>query len=103
MPVTFDKLFEAADGFIRAGKRAKARQLFEGALKRKIPPAERVRLASLARRLELPHIGLRLLAPQVRPSRFSAAQPTEAELAEYAANLVRHGAVEENLGGRARG
>ncbi len=54
-----------------------------------------VPVAGLARRLSLPELGIKLLAPLVRPAPRKIMVPTVEEKAEYAANLVRLGVLTE--------
>jgi hypothetical protein len=86
------------DELIRRGRTGKARAELKRFCARTLPRASWLPAASLARRLELPELGLRLLHPAVRPLGKKVTDPaTPEEVAEYAANLVRVGAPLEAL------
>lgn len=91
---------ESLETLIRSGRKEQAAAALQKISPKTVPRDQRVHLASLARRVELPHIGILLLAPYVRPRR-AYSEPTPRETAEYAACLIRLGAVEEGLSGLA--
>lgn len=78
---------------IDSGELHRARhQLVRVASARSLPRWARLPLARMARRALLPKLGLRLLAPVVRPRPKSPVVPEPVEKAEYAANLLMNGA-----------
>lgn len=94
---SYSQLADEIDALIRAGSANAARRKLGGLARRKVPRPDALPLASLARRANLPGLALRLLNPIVRPSAKHVARASEAEAAEYAASLVRVGAVAEAL------
>jgi hypothetical protein len=85
------------DEWIRSGQGDLARQGIRRLTPENLTRPERLQLASLARRVSLPEIGIRLLRPIVRPPGRRATQATDGERAEYAADLIRIGASTEAL------
>jgi hypothetical protein len=98
----FSEKLNEIDILIRAGQHVRAKAVFQGVWfeRGRLPRAAVLIAASLARRLSLPAAGLALLHQHVRPSensaRFTSAASSQ-ERAEYAACLIRIGAVDEAL------
>lgn len=88
---------QAIDGDIRAGRHIKARKDLSELCRATVPREFRVSVAALARRVGLPYLGLRLLAPSVRPSGKKFGDATAKEKAEYAAGLIFVGGSVEGL------
>lgn len=91
------KRTDRIDRLIREGQGDEARKLIESLAKGKLPRAEAATVASLAERVSLPLVGVRLLNPYVRPERRSPVVPTDEEKAVYAYCLTRIGAADEAL------
>ena len=85
------------NSLIVEGKSAPARAKLRALVSKKVAPNHRVQVASFARRLSLPLIGLSILNPIVRPTGRSSLKPTPQEVAEYAATLSYIGASEEAI------
>jgi len=83
------------DVLIRTGRSAKARSELTRHRPSSFTREERFELAAVARRAALPWLTLRLLTPIVRSSAKKNLQASTREKAEYAAALVRVGAVRE--------
>lgn len=90
----FEKLILFLDEKLRQGETQTVARELAKACNGKIPRPERLKLASLARRIDASSIGLKLLAPLVRPLR-GVADATPHELAEYAGLLIKIGSTEE--------
>jgi len=85
------------EGLIKAGKLSTALKDLKK-LRGQPPSFELLRYAQLCRRAGSPAMGLQVLNRIVRPSGHSKAQGTPEEKVEYAASLIRLGAVKEGLG-----
>jgi len=91
-----DQALTEIEALIRSGEFTHAKSsLLKIKVTRRMPPEHRVRFANLARRLGLPNVSLRALARFVRPDANSPLKATPAEVAEYAASLIRVGGVSE--------
>lgn len=86
---------DAVDRAIRAAEHRRARALLARLVARRPPRAFRARAASLARRLRDPELALRLLHSTIYPQRPTRLAASDEEKAEYAASLIRLGAVGE--------
>lgn len=89
-------LIQSCEADLRAGRISQA-----AAQLRNLKPAEiqrefRLPIANLCRRAQMDYLALRILSPVVRPETLSAA-PTPEEQAEYAASLLKIGAVHEAI------
>lgn len=87
-----------ADALIRGGRLLAARELLAARVRDGVAREHRASAANLAWRVSAPGIGIRLLNPIVRPTRHAPAEPSPRERAEYAACLVKLGALDEALG-----
>ena len=85
------------EDYIRSGNASAARTQLKQVAKGKIPRRDRLKLATFARRLSRPELGMQLLHRLVRPSGGVPCQATEEEKVEYAACLLRIGAGRESL------
>ena len=85
------------DSGIRSGRGAAARHEIQRLSKDKIPRKFAVPLATLARRADVPLLGLRILNPIVRPTRKVKCDPSSDELVEYAFCLTNSGCHQEAL------
>ncbi len=86
------------DDLIRRGRPKKAKAELNRFCAGRIRRDHRLPAAALARRLELPDLGIALLHPIVRGTGKKVESPaTPREIAEYAANLSRVGAAREAL------
>ena len=83
------------DALIRQGHGAAVRARLAAVLVRRPPRDAAPRLAQLAWRAGLPEVGLRVLNPLVRPTDRKPTEATPLETAEYAACLIKAGAVDE--------
>jgi len=100
-PSTFDMndLLQEIENLIRSGHIWAARTKLAKAVRIKVPTELRCHYAALARRANVPVLGLRVLNPAVRPTgRRKVPLATPAEIAEYGASLVRLGATTEAIG-----
>lgn len=88
---------EAINEGIVKGEVAAARRELRRLLQRKIPPALRCRVAGLARRVDMPLMGIRLLNSVVRPETGHRSRATPAEIAEYSGCLTFIGASAEAI------
>ncbi len=88
---------ETIESLIRQGRGRYAREKLKLLCEKKISRKHLLRVSSQARRVGLPLLALRLLRPIIRPDRGIREQPTDSELAEFAANLSRIGALDEAL------
>jgi len=86
------------DAAIRRGEANDVRAAILHLERRRVPRSLLVRAAGICRRVDCLAPALKLLQPVVRAARKHAEPATDAEKAEYAASLVRAGAVEEGLG-----
>jgi len=92
---TYETVIKECDALIKTGRpQLVAKQLAALTLTR-IPRQWRRPLAHICRRAGLNPLGLKLLSPIVRPKDSDSVAPTPTELAEYAALLLRSGAVTE--------
>lgn len=98
MKPDFEEMIPRLDRLIRAGKGAEVRETLTGIVNAsvKIPAAHAADAARLAWRAALPDLGIRILNPRVRPTGKVPNDPTPKEKAEYAACLVKIGAVAES-------
>jgi hypothetical protein len=80
---------------IREGQAQQARKILESLDIRRIPRDHAAPFAALARRSNLPMLGLRILRSWVRGSERSPVRAAPGEKAEYAACLLRIGATTE--------
>lgn len=94
--IEWKERLDAAENEIRQGKQAQARAQLEKLYQAKVPIRFQVRFSELARRCEVPTLGLRLLFPAVRAD-ARVATGTAEQKTEYAACLTRIGAVEEAI------
>lgn len=85
------------DGLIRSGKASDARILLKKLTLKEIPRALIQPLATIARRADMPGLGLKLLNPVVRPERKKIANATDMEKIEYAFCLSNSGAQQEAI------
>ena len=88
---------EKINELIVSGHGAEARRLLRSLVEKKVPRAERLSLATLARRSNLHGVALRPLNPVVRPTGKRRRSLTDKEKAEYAASLSYIGAAPEAL------
>jgi hypothetical protein len=93
----FSATVDGLEAMLRAGRAASVRAELLSMARGSVPRALRARLANLARRAEAPALALRWLRPYVRPSRGAPESATDTEKSEYAASLIRLGAVDEGL------
>ncbi len=91
------ELFSNIDMLIKAGKAAAAVKSLKKIRAQKLSASDRETYASLARRLSLPELSIRLLHPFVRPPVASLQRASLGEKAEYAAALIYVGAFAEAL------
>lgn len=82
---------------IRMGDQTGALVSLQTVLERKVAREYRVEFAALARRLSRSEWGVALLRASVRPPARSNIKATDAEKSEYAACLIRLGALDEAL------
>ncbi len=82
---------------IRRGETTAVLEALRRIARRGVPAADRAEFANLAWRSGDPELGLRALSPIVRGTGRKRGTPTEAEIAEYAACLVRLGAIDEAM------
>lgn len=82
---------------IRAGQTAFVRSALRDVTRRRVPREDAAWLAQIAWRSGMPYLGLRLLARYVRPRSRNPEEAKPEEKAEYAACLIRVGAVGEAL------
>jgi len=80
---------------ISEGKGQQVRKELESVKLRLLPRPKVTEFSAICRRADRADIGLKLLGPFVKASRRDPTAASEAELAEYAASLVRIGAGEE--------
>jgi hypothetical protein len=85
----------AIEALVRGASPAEARERLLRLVERKRDRADLAEIAWLAWRCDLPKVGIRVLGPLIRPDRKSPAVPTDREKAEYAACLIKIGAVNE--------
>jgi len=93
---TFATLVAQMENDIRSGDKLVARRKLRAVSPRRVPRPQRILLAALARRAEVPALGISVLAPVVRPA-SGKSDASDAEKSEYAACLVRLGAETEAL------
>jgi hypothetical protein len=100
-PSEIDRLCTVIDQWIRSGQGNRARHLLHRlagkAANTKIPRAQTAPLAALARRANLPLLGLRLLNPLVRETGHRRPDASVREKAEYAGCLTHLGAAAEAI------
>lgn len=94
MPRAVPPLAELEEA-IRQGKGAGVRRALRAITLGDIPRAERPAYVAIARRVDLPALGLRLLGPRVRGKGRGGTGASELEKAEYAGCLVHVGAHAE--------
>src|SRR5687767_7326633 len=94
-PHALSEELSALDALIRGAKMNEARTRLTAKTDKDCDRRELAALAWLSWRCDLPHIGLRLLAGIVRPPPKSPVQATASERAEYAACLIKIGAIHE--------
>ncbi len=86
------------DDLIKRGRTAKAKEGLRRFCKGRVKREHRLAAAALARRMEMPDLGIALLHPLVRPlGKRVQSEATPQEIAEYAADLSRLGAPREAL------
>src|SRR5688572_19348862 len=85
------------DRLVREGKGGEASAEIARLAQRKVPHAAQAELANLAWRAGLPALGIRILHSAVRPPERSPREATSKEKAEYAACLIKLGALEEGV------
>lgn len=90
-----EKLFEEVDGLIKAGRTHDAKLALKRYRDAKIPVSELKKFASLARRLGMASLGVRMLSPVVHPTGRVKSESTPEDRLEYGACLVRLGAISE--------
>ena len=95
MKPPFAEITARLDRLLREGKGGMARRELETLYEIKVPRQFAASLGSLSWRASLPAFGIRVLNPIVRPKEKAPVVATEEEKAEYAACLIRLGAVEE--------
>ena len=93
----YKDLFAALDTWIRQGQGVQAQRELVRLSKKKLPRREALAFAVLARRADLPLLGIRILNPIVRPTNKAPATASETESAEYALSLTKIGATQEGL------
>ena len=91
-----EKIHSQCEALIRAGEPSRAAGLLTKINTSRIPRPWRWKIANLCRRVGLVNVGLRILAPVVRPQKLHDA-PMPEEIAEYAVLLQRVGAWNESL------
>ena len=96
----FDLLVDECEKHVRDGQTSRAAHVLRLLTIKSIPRIHRLKIANLCRRVMLIRRGLMVLAPIVldRESKFISKGATPAEIAEYAALLLRVGAVNEAIG-----
>ena len=92
-----EESIESINALIVRGEISTARREVKALLQARIPAPFRGKVANLARRVDLPLLGIRVLSPLVRPSDFRKYRPTPFEIAEYGACLTFIGASAEAL------
>lgn len=90
-------LIQACEADLRAGRISHAAARLRTVKTTEIPREHRMAIANLCRRAQMDYQALKVLAPVVRPDRAISAAPTAEEQAEYAASLLKIGAVHEAL------
>jgi hypothetical protein len=86
------------DTLVRKGFFKEAKGLLRSLVRHPLERKYRVQAASLARRLSLPELGVKLLAPYVRPKARAPVEAKEPEIIEYAASLIRMRVLSESEG-----
>jgi hypothetical protein len=96
MPVnTFEAVIKECDTLIKTGRPQLVSKQLAALNLHRIPRQWLQPLAQICRRAGLNPLGLKLLSPVVRPKDISSLTATPSELAEYAALLLRTGAISE--------
>ncbi len=91
------ELLPQVESLVRSGQLKEAQTALQDLVKSKIPRQIIASVASLARRADLPLIALKLLYPLVRPTSKAPATAIPLEKMEYAASLIKIGALDEGL------
>lgn len=97
MPLLSEKEIQDIDELIKTGQAREAEKRLLVLKRSKIPRHLLAQAASLCRRSGHSSFAIKLLNPIVRPNAKTRYEATEREKAEYAAGLVRVGAVKEAL------
>lgn len=92
-----DRIFKI-EWLIRDGRGDLAEASLEELISESVPREHAAAIARLARRGNVPKLGLQVLYPIVRPAPRVPCDATPAETAEYAACLIRIGALEDAYG-----
>lgn len=90
-------LIQACEADLRAGKISHAAARLRTVKTTEIPREHRMAIANLCRRAQMDYQALKILAPVVRPEKMITTAATAQEQAEYAASLLKIGAVHEAL------
>lgn len=90
------ELIKACEADLRAGRISQAAAQLRNLKPSEIPREFRLPLANLCRRAQMDYLALRILSPVVRPEKITTA-PTAEEQSEYAASLLKIGAVHEAI------
>lgn len=91
----FQNQLDEIEVLIRSAKGEKARALLLELHEKKVPVNLLLQMAGLARRANLPELGVRLLNPIVRPKAKMKREASAKDIVEYAASLMRIGASKE--------
>lgn len=92
------RLIAEADELIRQGKGLRANSILAVLTKTRPPRSDALLVAEIARRCSQSDLAVRILNPIVRSPERRPVEATDAEKAEYGANLIRLGAIEEAMG-----
>lgn len=93
-----ESLIEQLDLLTRTGEGNRVQKALRALAPHQVNRSHRARLAQIARRAGIPHLGVALLHPIVRPSPQRHPSPaTPLEKVEYAAALIRMGSTSEGL------
>ncbi len=92
-----EETLKAIEEWLRLGQIAKARQTLKKFNLAQLDRAQSIYFANVARRAGLFNMSIHALKKYVRPIGRQTFQATDSERAEYAASLIRVGAIEESL------
>lgn len=92
-----EKIYHEVDALIKNGKINEAHLRLKRLKRTELSSTYRAKIASLARRADLPQISLILLRPYVRPTESQFSVATDEEKSEYAAALADMGAGVEAI------
>lgn len=89
--------FEEVDELVKAGALAQAKDLLRKSRQRNFPADEVGKICLLARRVGMPELALRLLAPIVRPQGRVRSEATAEHFTEYGGALIHVGSTLEGM------